>query len=1051
MSAALAPLQWISEEYLNYNPFFIYGDKKPLLHQTEVVAKSLFIKPTRILIADVIGLGKTITALRILKTISRYRELRRILIIVPSILVGQWADEVKHVIGEKPQVIDRESREFLAQHPKLPAGWYIGSMDRLKRSEYMNVLERSKWDAIVVDEAHKLGIVGGKPNERLKALGKLIMENREAVVLLLSATPHRGKSNDYLARLALIDPTLLEVATGMTTLDKVFDKPEFYQRTHGVVLFRRSKDDVNRVYEGTEVFKPCKMMAVLIEPTDAEKDILRIVTQLSTTYLSRYYERVTREFRWKEERAQSIISLLRTVLIKRGLSSPAALLNTFDRLIKERGKLEEYLRKGLTPEKAREKIAKELEKEARKLGEMLTGDIGELEEELDEEFGNLADYLGIFLEDVFDFKKELNKALEHAKNIATGQAPDSKIETLKKILKVVLGASSAELPEDFKELASGKVIVFTEFKDTAKYLYGKLSRWAESEFKGKDIVRVLTSENSHEIKDVERWFSEASRAVLITTDVAGEGVNLQYANVVVNYEIAWSPIRLEQRIGRVWRYGQRKTTYVFNLFLADALEKKVADVVFKKLYGISQSVGGLEPILGEQVLLSTIRNELLEHAIEEKTVGGLLPVEMSLKNEKVPLSEDKIIELVAEDANAFVSAFIEALRRLAEEISSKRVFPSRVNAKSVREEMRYLTGFEDDEAVTRSLKKAIDLLSDQLNLEIEGGDDKIVLKEEGYTYELPMNPERLVEKLQDIPEVKRATEMLTKYFVYEDERKEVMILSSVAVYIGNEVRYREPIGIIADFEGADKLVLRDLHITRGEQLIDKIVEVLSRAIPVDEICGMDYLLNYITNDVLQASHNKFYESELRKGAVKLIELLRNYEKEKKKLGGKEFFNAQDPVVKIEQPKFVMISSAFLPEVSEKPSNEVWGWTEEVAKPVVNYYEQLKGREASWVSGQEHYDVLSVRKDERGETVEERYIEIKVKTGRALNISLTGEEYGAAREKEDKYWLYMIYGVKTGKEVILCIRNPTEKIRFKRKVIDVRPREEYYFSIESSDE
>ena len=144
----------------------------------------------------------------------------------------------------------------------------------------------------------------------------------------------------------------------------------------------------------------------------------------------------------------------------------------------------------------------------------------------------------------------------------------------------------------------------------------------------------------------------------------------------------------------------------------------------------------------------------------------------------------------------------------------------------------------------------------------------------------------------------------------------------------------------------------------------------------------------------------------------------------------------------------MISSAFLPEVSEKPSNEVWGWTEEAAKPVVNHYEQLKGREALWVSGQEHYDVFSVRRDERGKIVEERYIEIKVKTGRALNISLTGEEYSVAREKKDKYWLYMIYGVKTGKEVILCIRNPAENISFERRVIDVRPREEYYFSIES---
>ena len=124
MRVYLTPLLWIAENYLKYNPFFIYGGKNPLLHQTEIVAKSLFIKPTRMLIADVIGLGKTITALRILKAVNNYRKLNRVLIAVPSVLIDQWVSELKSM-GINPQVIERKVLDFLVKHPVLPSSWYL--------------------------------------------------------------------------------------------------------------------------------------------------------------------------------------------------------------------------------------------------------------------------------------------------------------------------------------------------------------------------------------------------------------------------------------------------------------------------------------------------------------------------------------------------------------------------------------------------------------------------------------------------------------------------------------------------------------------------------------------------------------------------------------------------------------------------------------------------------------------------------------------------------------------------------------------------------------
>jgi len=1029
----LAPVLWLAENYLKYNPFFIYGGRNPLLHQTEVVAKSLFLKPTRMLIADVIGLGKTVTALRILKTLSSYRRLNRVLVAVPSVLVDQWIDEMRSM-GISPQVIERRNLDFLAKHSVLPAGWYIGSIDTLKRPEYMIILKRSKWDAIVVDEAHKLGVLGREPNLRWQSLGGLIRENRDAIVLLLSATPHRGKANDYLARLALIDPTLLEV-TNIGALERVFDKPDYYQRTHNIIVFRRSKEDVNKVYECIEVFKPCNMLAVLIEPNEDERLLLRTVTELAVSYLSKYYGYVMETFGWKTGRVQGVIALLRTLLVKRGLSSPQALVKTFSKLVEKRGRFLELIEEGYSPEEAQEKIAEELERYGRKLDELLTGDIGEHEEELDEEFDKLTPYFDRFLDE--EFREELKTAVEYAKRILLGDVKDSKLETLKKILRLVLQASPDELPEDFRDLASGKAIVFTEFKDTAYYLYDRLRKWAEEEFGNRDIVRIFTSDNRGEIEEIKRWLAEEGKRVLVTTDVAGEGLNLQCANVLVNYEIAWSPVRLEQRIGRVWRYGQSRVTYVFNLFLADALEKEVAEIVFAKLYGITISLGKLEPIIGEKVFLSTIRRELLEHAIEEeKAVGGLVPVEIEFKGRKLSLSEMRIIDLVAKDAKAFVVAFIKALKKLIREIKFKRVYPHSVEAEKVRKDLRYLTGFSDTKEADESARMLLRLVAEILDAEIDEQDSRILLKlENGRIIDLlSSSPEKILEGLLRY----FSCSDYVKYFVFRGNEKKVLLLTEAKFLVGGEVRYKEPIGIVADF------CTKSINILRGKTLVKEIFELLMKSIPIDEVHGLSNMLSSIPS-IINASYNTFYENEAREGAIRIIEAVKEYENFKKKLRGIEFFETNEPQVEIEEFRFVFFSSAFLPEVSEVVSEEVWSWAEDEALPVIFNYEGLNGREAIRVSGFEHYDIKSVKRDSEGRIIEERFIEVKTKMGKSLTIRLTEEETKVAKEKGDKYWLYLVYGVKTEKPVILAIRNPLERLPFRRKVA-IEKREEYYFSL-----
>ncbi|RLF11831.1 MAG: hypothetical protein DRJ62_03165 [Thermoprotei archaeon] len=1023
MKPNISPLLWLAKQYLRYNPFFIYGDKNPLLHQTEIVARTLFIKPMRILLADVIGLGKTITALRTLKVLGRYTDIKKVLIVVPSILMEQWKDDMRSM-GIDPKLIDREKLDFYRRSGGFQSGWYIGSMDTLKRPEYQNLLLREKWNAIIVDEAHKLGIPGSEPNDRWKNLGRVLIENRDAVLLLLSATPHRGKPKDYLARLALIDPTLLDV-TNVGALDKVFDKPEFYRRTHNVILFRRSKDDVNRFYEKREIFKPCLMMAVLTEPNEEEKRFLRIVTELATTYLNSYYARMLSEFGWKTGRAQGIVGLLKTLLIKRGLSSPQSLVKTFSKLVMKRGRFTELMEQGYSFEQVQEKLAEELEEYSKHLDEMLTGDIEDYEKEFDEEFDNLASYFDKFLGE--EFKEKLEEARESAERILRGEVEDSKIETLKKILRVVLQESSEQLPNDFKDLPSGKVIIFTEFKDTAYYLYERLRRWTLESFGTEEIVQVFTSDNRGEVEKIKKWLAEDGKKVLITTDVAGEGLNLQAANVLINYEIAWSPIRLEQRIGRIWRYGQQKTTYVFNMFLADALEKTVADIVFSKLYGISVSVGKLEPIIGERILYSTLKNELLEHAIGERTsIGGLMPIEIDFKGNKLTLSEKRIIELITKDAQAFVAAFINGLRKLIREIRYKRIYPIPSTPEVLRKELKLLTGFSETQEVIEFIKELLVAISDLMAYSAKIYRERIVVKDEAgraYVFNLD-NPERVLREILHYFDL----EDTAPYYFYRSDEPELMLITEASIIIGGVMRYKEPVGVLARFKSHRV----SLSILRGLELLRKLSQDLRQGLPVDEVFGLDDVFSLVSQ-IVNISHNKYYEEFVKEGAAKIATQLRDYESFKKMLHGLSFFDRNEPEVKIERPKFFLISSALLPETKDKLSDEVWEWTEDEAIPLVFNYEGLCGREAFRVSKFEHYDVRSEKRNPSGVVVERRYIEVKTKTSRSFSVNLKEEEAKIGREKGGEYWLYLVYGVRTNTPVILAIRNPLNRLQFRRYV------------------
>jgi len=1017
-----APLRWVLEIWLKYNPFFIYANRDPLLHQTELVARALVIRPLRLFIGDSIGLGKTVEAIRILRTIERYRKIDHVLVLVPSTLVAQWAEEFRQS-GIKVEVLNRDKLMQLKRLPTVPPGWYVGSIDTLKRKEYSDVIKDVKWDAVIVDEAHRVGVPGREPNQRWKLLADLVTkeDGRNAIVLLLSATPHRGKAFDYLLRFGLLDPVLLDLTGPTSAIADTFDNNEFYKYTQNVILFRRTKNDVNTIYEIEKgpIFKDCIMHAVIVEPSPKQSDYMVLVDQLTRIYLESYYDWYSSIAYDGEVKLQGVKALLRAVLIKRALSSPESARHTFERIILKRGLVTKLIEQGgIAIDKAKEEAEKSLVKILEKYREALrraeedymSDDVTdtEVEEEPDAIFDTLAEMYAEMVDDENVIKK-LERLRDLAKEIEEYDEVDRKLETLKKIIDLVVFTDPKEvekLPDEkrekYREFLSGKIVIFTEFKDTTRYLEWKLRKWLKEKYGDDNTLRVLTSENKHELEDIIEWLKKSRKAILIATDVGSEGLNLQYANVLVNYDIAWSPLKLEQRVGRLWRYGQQKTVYVFNLFLAHGFERKVFDVVYQKLYGMTQSVGKIDVLLGEKVYYSAFQSELLEKATGGDTwLAGLIPLEL---DEKHRLTETTIINMIADDVKNFVEHFMKALKKLEEQ--ARKVYPRSPDRKSVEEFLHSLTGFRNNEEVWTVVKRLADLFE--------------VKHPERYR-----NPEFALEEIL----FKIRGQNNSHIYVYQSESREIVVLTAGGLKVCKrgicEVAYKEPVAVIIGENGFKDIL-------RGAELLDKLLTILNSSIPVDETYGLDLVLNAVNTFLVEHRGNieASYQDKYFKKISDYVRKLAEYEKNRYALAN----------VKIQEPYFftnmlayieskyayIFISTSLLPSIRTRQSNEVWFWLEDLALKHVVDYERSKGREPVVVKSAEHYDVRSVG------VGEERFIEVKAPTSNKISVALTEREFESAKKYGDRYWLYIVFGADSDKPVILCIRNPVNRLKFVRE-------------------
>lgn len=557
-----------------YNPFLRFLSYswatrptpiKPFLHQIEILDRCMLRRPVRIFVGDEIGLGKTITTIVLAKYLWDVGEIKRILILVPRILVDQWKDELRWW-GIDVETIEGDTINDIAG-AGFPEGWYLASMDLIKGRAYFKHVGRVSWDLLIVDEAHRLSPTA---KERWKTIGHLIRRSPEMNVFLLSATPHKGFPDDYLARLRLLDPYL-------DASKRQLDSPEFYRAAWNTLIFRRTKDDVKEVYGELEAFPPAIIKTLILKPSKGERKLHDGVRALLGRLLTKYRD-------LKGEALQGL-QLLLTTIVKRALSSPASAFDTFNFIVFKRAEIA----KGISKEEA--------ERRAETLRRILRGHLEPEYEELEEEDRLFLEGLGIeqpSFDDVTNYYaassellggRELNQLKEFAE---LTRKVIGKEDTK---LKALLGLVKAKIAE------GGKVIVFTEYRATAKYIAKALRKEVG------DTVYILTGgwKKRNLWRKVEEGFIKGERyRVLVATDVASEGLNLQVANNLIIYDIPWSPIKLEQRIGRVWRLGQERPVEVYILALGSRGERQVFTILYRKLLNMTEALRGkVPPLLGE--------------------------------------------------------------------------------------------------------------------------------------------------------------------------------------------------------------------------------------------------------------------------------------------------------------------------------------------------------------------------------------------------------------------------------------------------------------------
>jgi superfamily II DNA or RNA helicase len=638
------------------------SDLEPLPHQIQAVYGELLDRtPLRFLLADDPGAGKTIMAGLYIKELMLRGDLERCLVVAPGGLVDQWQDELKEKFGLGFEQLTRQladsqpDGQVFTRNPLL-----IARMDQLSRAEDLRAhLDRADWDLVVIDEAHRMSAhYFGNELKKTKRyqLGELLGRHARHL-LLMTATPHAGKEEDFQLFLALLDTDRFEgrFRDSVHTVD-----------TEG--LMRRMVKEDLKTFEGTPLFPERRAYTVSYELSQGEQDMYEAVTQ----YVREEMNRADRLKQEGDKKRSFTVGFALTVLQRRLASSPEAILRSLERRRRrlERRRHEVQYGDHTTADKDL----------ARRLSELLGRDLPDDAEDLDDLPSGEAE----------EVESEVADAATAAKTVAELDKEIAILTDLEELARRVRHQGTDKKWTELRDLLTDnqlitdtagsvrKIIIFTEHRDTLDYLTDRI----RGLFGRPEAVLVIHGgiRREERRKVMELFAQDTGTRVLVATDAAGEGLNLQRAHLMVNYDLPWNPNRIEQRFGRIHRIGQTEVCHLWNLVAQDTREGAVFQLLLDKLERQREAYQGkVFDVLGEAFEGSPLRDLLLD-AIRYGDRPDVRARLTQVIDATVGEGLDKLIAERAAHRDILASADLEKWRARMAEARARRLQPHYIRA-----------------------------------------------------------------------------------------------------------------------------------------------------------------------------------------------------------------------------------------------------------------------------------------------------------------------------------------------------------------------------------
>lgn len=586
----------------------------PLPHQIDAVYYHILKNPRiRFLLADDPGAGKTIMAGLLLKELKYRGLVERTLIVAPGHLKNQWRRELKEKFSEKFLVVDRGTMNASwGQNIFTEMNNVIISMDFAKQEDIREALSSSRWDICIVDEAHKMSAYryGNKTDKTKRYFLGETLSDISNHILFLTATPHRGDPENFRLLLDLLEP-------GLFANKKILE--ESVQNKENPLVLRRLKENL-KDFDDKPIFPPRDVQTLAYNMSSDEVDLYNEVTKY-----------VGNQFNKALGNDKGNVSFAMMILQRRLASSVYAIRRSLDRRLK---RLTNIYEQGML-------IQKNMEYDEDYLEDLEESKRWDFEEELLEKLTSS--------ETIEELKEEIDiiEMLINNARAVENKGIETKLNELKKVME---------------EAREAKILIFTEFKDTLEYLVKKLKEW------GYSVASIHGGMNMDERIKAEHEFNYGNVQVMVSTEAGGEGINLQRSCwLMVNYDIPWNPNRLEQRMGRIHRYGQKYEVHIYNLVANNTIEGSILNRLFTKLLEIKRQ-------LGNDRVFDVINDVLKDVSLKDlimKAISNPRTLDDILKDIETMPNEDAIRRVKEAVLESLATKHIDLSRILSDQRKAK--------------------------------------------------------------------------------------------------------------------------------------------------------------------------------------------------------------------------------------------------------------------------------------------------------------------------------------------------------------------------------------------